>query len=164
MNMAVQTTYSEAKAGFPGALVDTSAHSMVTRKNGADTGKLFFGMGVVRGTTPGEDVAIPATGATAAKFEGVTVYAANTEMDEDGAVKLNKGMALDVLQSGKIYVLVADDVDPAYGDAVYLVISGDDAGKFTKTSGATAVAIKAKFLGAAEDGVAPAQFYDMPQT
>lgn len=91
------------------------------------------------------------------------MYSANVEMDDEGKVKLPKGGVLDVLQAGKVYVQVADDADPAYGKAVYLIISGDDAGKFTAVTSATAVAVKAKFLGAADDGLAPAQFYDMPQ-
>lgn len=163
MNMAVQMKYSEAKAGMPGGLVDRSNYSAVTRRNGADTGKMLFGLGVVQGEEPGTDIALPASGATAAKFEGVTMYSANVEMDDEGAVKLTKGCVLDVLQSGKVYVQLAADAEPAYGKAVYLVISGDDAGKFTAATSATTVAIKAKFLGAADDGLAPAQFYDMPQ-
>ena len=145
MNMAVQMNYGEPKAGMPGGLVDRSNYSAVTRRNGADTGKMLFGLGVVQGEEPGTDIALPATGATAAKFEGVTMYSANVEMDDEGKVKLPKGGVLDVLQ------------------AVYLIISGDDAGKFTAVTSATAVAVKAKFLGAADDGLAPAQFYDMPQ-
>jgi hypothetical protein len=160
MNMAVQMNYGEPKAGMPGGLVDRSNYSAVTRRNGADTGKMLFGLGVVQGEEPGTDIALPATGATASKFEGVTMYSANVEMDDEGKVKLPKGGVLDVLQAGKVYVQVADDADPAYGKAVYLIISGDDAGKFTAV---TSVAVKAKFLGAADDGLAPAQFYDMPQ-
>ena len=163
MNMAVQMNYSEPKAGMPGSLVDRSNYSAVTRRNGADTGKMLFGLGVVQGEEPGTDIALPAAGATAAKFEGVTMYSANVEMDDEGKVKLPKGGVLDVLQAGKVYVQVADDAEPAYGKAVYLIISGDDAGKFTAVTSATAVAVKAKFLGAADDGLAPAQFYDMPQ-
>lgn len=119
--------YGEPKAGMPGGLVDRSNYSAVTRRNGADTGKMLFGLGVVQGEEPGTDIALPATGATAAKFEGVTMYSANVEMDDEGKVKLPKGGVLDVLQAGKVYVQVADDADPAYGKAVYLIISGDDA-------------------------------------
>lgn len=99
---------------------------------------MLFGLGVVQGEEPGTDIALPATGATAAKFEGVTMYSANVEMDDEGKVKLPKGGVLDVLQAGKVYVQVADNADPAYGKAVYLIISGDDAGKFTAVTSATA--------------------------
>lgn len=84
MNMAVQMNYGEPKAGMPGGLVDRSNYSAVTRRNGADTGKMLFGLGVVQGEEPGTDIALPATGATAAKFEGVTMYSANVEMDDEG--------------------------------------------------------------------------------
>ena len=104
MNMAVQMNYGEPKAGMPGGLVDRSNYSAVTRRNGADTGKMLFGLGVVQGEEPGTDIALPATGATAAKFEGVTMYSANVEMDDEGKVKLPKGGVLDVLQAGKVYV------------------------------------------------------------
>ncbi len=73
---------------MPGGLVDRSNYSAVTRRNGADTGKMLFGLGVVQGEEPGTDIALPATGATASKFEGVTMYSANVEMDDEGKVKL----------------------------------------------------------------------------
>jgi len=50
-------------------------------------------------------------------------------------------------------------VEPAYGQPVYLVITGDDAGKFTPTKG-TNLAVKARFIGAAQNGIAPAQFVE----
>ena len=37
------------------------------------------------------------------------------------------------------------------------MITGDDAGKFTTTKG-TNLAVKARFIGAAQNGIAPAQF------
>lgn len=52
-----------------------------------------------------------------------------------------------------------DSVEPAYGQPVYLVIAGDDAGKFTPTKG-TNLAVKARFIGAAQNGIAPAQFVE----
>ena len=90
-NMAVQMNYGEPSRGMPGLLYDRANYDAVTRRNSAEDGKLFFGCGVVQGTEPGKDIALPATGATADKFEGVVMYSANTEMDDDGAVLLRKG-------------------------------------------------------------------------
>ena len=155
--MAVQMNYGEPSRGIAGGLYDRSNYDAVTRRNGAEDGTLFFGMGVVQGTNPGLDVSLPAAGATADKFEGVVMYSANVEMDDDGKVKLAKGKTIDVCQEGKLWVQLADEVEPAYGEAVYLIITGDDAGKFTNAT-ETNVAVKAKFIGPAEDGIAPAQF------
>lgn len=96
MNMAVQMNYGEPSRGIPGLLYDRANYEAVTRRNGADDGKMLFGLGVVQGTEPGKDITLPATGATVDKFEGVVMYSANTEMDDDGAVLLHKGQILDV--------------------------------------------------------------------
>ena len=95
-NMAVQMNYGEPSRGMPGLLYDRANYDAVTRRNSAEDGKLFFGCGVVQGAEPGKDITLPATGATAEKFEGVVMYSANTEMDDDGAVLLRKGQ-----QAGK---------------------------------------------------------------
>ena len=158
MNMAVQMNYGEPSRGVPGLLYDRANYEAVTRRNGADDGKMFFGLGVVQGAEPGKDITLPATGATVDKFEGVVMYSANTEMDDGGAVLLHKGQILDVCQSGKLWVQLVDSVEPAYGQPVYLVIAGD-AGKFTPTKG-TNLAVKARFIGAAQNGIAPAQFVE----
>ena len=159
MNMAVQMNYGEPSRGIPGLLYDRANYEAVTRRNGADDGKMFFGLGVVQGAEPGKDITLPATGATVDKFEGVVMYSANTEMDDDGAVLLHKGQILNVCQSGKLWVQLVDSVEPAYGQPVYLVIAGDDAGKFTPTKGPN-LAVKDRFIGAAQNGIEPAQFVE----
>lgn len=77
-NMAVQMNYGEPSRGMPGLLYDRANYDAVTRRNSAEDGKLFFGCGVVQGAEPGKDITLPATGATAEKFEGVVMYSANT--------------------------------------------------------------------------------------
>ena len=103
-NMAVQMNYGEPSRGMPGGLYDRAEYEAVTRRNCAEDKALCFGYGVVQGAEPGKDIALPATGATADKFEGVVMYSANTEMDDDGAVLLRKGQILDVCQTGKMWV------------------------------------------------------------
>ncbi len=147
-----------------GILYDRADYTAVTRRNGADTGKLFFGCGVVQGTDPGREIALPATGATADKFEGVAVYGANVEMDDYGAVRLEKNQILDVCQAGKLLGALPDSSTRSTAMRCIFVVTGDDAGKFTSTASKdTNIAIKARFLGAAVNGIAPAQFYDVPQ-
>ena len=141
-NMAVQMNYGEPSRGMPGGLYDRAEQVMKT---------------CMKLALPGKDIALPATGATADKFEGVVMYSANVEMDDDGAVVLRKNQIVDVCQSGKLWVQLVDSVEPAYGQPVYLVTTGADAGKFTPTKG-TNLAVKARFIGAAVNGIAPAQF------
>ena len=114
-NMAVQMNYGEPSRGMPGGLYDRAEYEAVTRRNSAEDKALCFGYGVVQGAEPGKDIALPATGATADKFEGVVMYSANVEMDDDGAVLLRKNQIVDVCQSGKLWVQLVDSVEPAYG-------------------------------------------------
>ena len=86
-NMAVQMNYGEPSRGMPGGLYDRAEYEAVTRRNSAEDKALCFGYGVVQGAEPGKDIALPATDATADKFEGVVMYSANVEMDDDGAVQ-----------------------------------------------------------------------------
>lgn len=102
--MSAQTTYNQATPrGVAGGLVDLSAHAVNTRINGQADATLKFGMGVVQGSAPGSDIKIPATGATADKFEGITVNGYTNEMDMDGAVSISPGAAIGVIQYGKIW-------------------------------------------------------------
>ena len=79
-NMAVQMNYGEPSRGMPGGLYDRAEYEAVTRRNSAEDKALCFGYGVVQGAEPGKDIALPATGATADKFEGVVMYSANVEI------------------------------------------------------------------------------------
>ena len=113
--MSAQTTYNQATPrGVAGGLVDLSAHAVNTRINGQADATLKFGMGVVQGSAPGSDIKIPATGATADKFEGITVNGYTNEMDMDGAVSISPGAAIGVLQYGKIWARIKSGDAPAY--------------------------------------------------
>lgn len=160
--MSAQTNYTQATPrGVAGGLYDLSAHAIVTRLNGETGNTMKFGMGVVRGSTPGSDVKIPAAGATAAKFEGVTVNGYTTEMDREGAVTLPPMASLGVLQYGKIWARTKAGITPAYGDPVHLIISGDDAGLFTNaTVEGSSVEVKGRFIGGKGTGnVAPVELF-----
>jgi len=160
----MQTSYSyNTPMGAAGGIVDLAPHYIRSFTNEAANGVMGFGMGVVTGTKAGLTVKLPATGATAATFEGIVTNRRTTELDLEGNLSLRNKCALGVMQYGTIYALLAADVEPAYGDAAYLVISGNDAGKFTNTSGASAIAIKGRFLSAAENGIAIVELFNQAQ-
>ena len=117
-NMAVQMNYGEPSRGMPGGLYDRAEYEAVTRRNSAEDKALCFGYGVVQGAEPGKDIALPATGATADKFEGVVMYSANVEMDDDGAVLLRKNQIVDVGQAGKLGVELVASVARSLGQRV----------------------------------------------
>ena len=160
----VQTTYKyNTPLGQPGGLYDLSWHEIDSFENEANDGVMKFGMGVVRGTAAGKQVNVPASGATAATFEGIVVNKPASENTLYGGPEMKKHCTVGVMRYGRIYGLLADSVTPAYGDAVYLVISGDDAGCFTNSS-TNNVAIKGRFLGAGSDGIAPIELFNQAQS
>ena len=159
--MSAQTTYSQATPrGAAGALYDLSAHAVNTRIN-AETGlTMKFGLGVVQGSAPGSDIKIPATGGTAIKFEGISVNGYTNEMNSEGAVFISPGAAIGVLQYGKIWARIKPTDAPAYGDKLYLIITGENAGAFTKTSGADTIEVPGRFIGEKGTGdVAPVELF-----
>lgn len=162
--MSAQTTYNfEAKRGVAGGLYDLTPHAVDTLLNGAETGTMKFGIGVVTGDKPGVNVALPKTGDTAAKFEGITVNNRTTELDVDGVLHITKGKAIGVMRYGRIFARIAKSVNVSYGDKTYLVITGDDTGCFTNTKGSNAIEIKGRFLTASDNGVAVVELFNQTQ-
>lgn len=149
--------------GAAGGIVDLAPHYIASFINEATTGALDFGMGVVKGTTAGSSVKIPVSGSSAGDFEGIVVNRRTTELDLEGNLYLRNKCALGVMRYGCIYALLATGVTPAYGDALYMVKTGDDAGKFTNSSSST-IAIKGRFLSGADNGVAIVELFNQAQT
>lgn len=146
--MSAQTRYGySSPIGSAGGIVDLAPYAIDTFLNEEDNGKVKFGMGVVTGTKKGINVKLPVKASTAANFEGVTVNRRTTESDMEGEVSLRKSASIGVMRYGRIYVRVAKTAKPGYGDPVYLITDGDEAGCFTNASGDTAIAVKARFLG-----------------
>lgn len=146
--------------GTPGGLLDLSNHNIVSRTNGAELpGAVRFGMGVVQGDKPGKNVAVPDDAATAAVFEGIIQCGGTTEHQHiTGEVILYPNVTVGVLNQGSIWALVTEDAEPAYGDPVYLVIDGADAGLFTDDDDDT-LALRGRFLGPKDNGVAPVELF-----
>lgn len=160
----MQTSYSyNTPIGAAGGIVDLGPHFIVAFTNEAATGALGFGMGCVTGSDAGKGVALPTSSSTAATFEGIITNRRTTELDLEGNLSLRNKCTVGVMRYGLIYALLAEGAAPSYGEAVYMVKSGDDAGKFTDSS-TNNVAIKGRFLSAAENGVAIVELFNQSQT
>jgi hypothetical protein len=145
--MSAQTRYGfSAPTGSAGGIVDLAAHVINTFLNEEESGAMKFGVGVVQGSKPGINVALPTAEAKAEQFEGITTNNRTTEYDLEGNIFVHQGKPVGVMRYGKIYGRVAAGIEPEYGDSVYLVTDGDEAGFFTNTEGDSTVAIKARFL------------------
>ena len=159
--MSAQTTYSQSTPrGAAGGLYDLSGHAVNTRIN-AETGlTMKFGLGVGQGSVPGSEITLPAAGATADKFEGITVNGYTNEMNSEGAVFISPGASIGVLQYGKIWARIKPEDAPAYGDKAFLIITGANAGLFTKTAGSDTIPVHGRFIGAKGTGdVAPIELF-----
>lgn len=172
--MSAQTVYKySTPIGMAGGIVDLAPYAIDTFLNEEDNGVMLFGIGVVKGTKAGTEIAKPASGATAADFEGITVNNLTTEYDMDGKVRILKASAVGVMRYGRIYARVMTGITPAYGDPLYIVVTGDEAGYFsneaatTGTNNATytSVAVKGRFLGTVDtsNGIAQVELFNQAQ-
>ena len=160
----MQTSYVyNTPIGAAGGIVDLAPHYIRSFTNEAATGAMAFGIGVVKGTNAGAGVKLPVAGSAAADFEGIVTNRRTTELDLEGNLTLRTKCALGVMQYGVIYALLAEGAAPSYGDAVYMVKSGDDAGKFTESSSST-LAVKGRFLSAADNGIAIVELFNQAQS
>jgi len=146
--MSAQTRYGyNTPMGHAGGIVDLAPYAVDSFINEAANGIMKFGMGVVQGENPGHGINVPAAGATVDKFEGIATNNRTTEYNMDGELSVRKGASVGVMRYGRIYGRIAADVEPAYGEAVHLIVSGDEAGCFTNAEAeGTTIAIKARFL------------------
>lgn len=144
--MSAQTRYGySTPIGAAGGIVDLAPYAIDTFLNKEEVGKMHFGVGVVAGDKKGVNVAVPEAGKTAADFEGITTNNRTTEFDMEGKLAIRKGASIGVMRYGRIYAQVAKAATPKYGDALYLIVEGEEAGCFTSEAG-TNVAIKGRFL------------------
>lgn len=153
--------------GAAGGIVDLAPHYIRSFTNEAATGAIQFGFGVTRGTKAGVGVKLPATADTAGLFEGIVTNRRTTELDLEGNLTLRNKCALGVMTYGVIYAQVVADSACAYGDPVYLMTSGANAGLFDKVAagtGNTSIQVKGRFLSAADNGVAIVELFNQSQT
>lgn len=160
----VQTTYSfSTPIGQPGGLYDLSPYALDAFINEAADGAMKFGMGVVKGTDAGNAVKVPVAASVAGDFEGIVNNRRTTENAIDGGPVIKNKATVGVLRYGRIYGLLAEGAAPAYGGAVYMVKSGDDAGCFTDSSTST-VAVKGRFLSGDLGGIAIIELFNQAQS
>jgi len=152
--MAVQTVYPQPAAGVAGLILDTANRTVVSRAASGGDGTIQFGVGVKQGSAPGLNVVANDGTGTAQTFEGVTAYGVSQERKyPGGGTVIWDGASLNVLQQGRLWVLLSTGETPVYGDPVFWA----DDGTFSATSG---VALNARFIGeATTDGIAPAEFF-----
>ena len=156
--MSAQNSYTfSTPIGQAGGIYDLAPYAVDAFYNESNDGVAKFGMGVVEGTVAGKSVKVGS-----GDFEGIIVNRRTTENALRGGVELLKGCTVGVMRYGRIYGLLAASVTPAYGDAVYLVTSGDDAGCFTNSS-TNNTAVKGRFLGGASDGIALIELFNQAQ-
>ena len=79
----------------------------------------------------------------------------------EGKIHIAKNSTVGVMRYGRIYGRVVTGVTVAYGDAVYMVKSGDNAGLFTNVAEGN-MAVKARFLGAVDtvNQIAPIELFN----
>ena len=158
----MQTSYNyTTPKGVAGGLYDLVPYQVESRVNGeTKAGALKFGMGVVQGTTPGADVALPTAAATADKFEGLLLTGFTQEMDSAGEVTIRPKQTVGVLRYGKAWARVSKDAAVSYGDKLYLITSGDEAGMFTNEASGN-LAVNGRFVGATDSvSIAPVELYN----
>ena len=160
----MQTSYGyNTPIGAAGGIADLAPHYIYSFINEAADGALGFGMGCVTGTAKGKGVKLPVSGSSATDFEGIITNRRTTELDLAGNLSLRNKCTLGVMRYGTIYAVLAEGATPEAGDALYMVKSGDDAGKFTDSSSST-LAIKGRFLGSADNGVALVELFNQAQS
>lgn len=162
--MGVQNKYGfSTVAGAAGGIFDLAPYAIDSFINEENNGAIRFGEAAFRGTKAGLNVKKAYAGATADKFEGIITNDRCTEYDVDGNLSIRKGASLGVMRYGRIYARLAEDVTPAVGDKVYVVLSGDDAGCFTNDASGN-VEIAARFLGTkdASANIALVELFNAP--
>lgn len=158
--MGVQKTYSYATAkGVAGGIYDMYHYPVDSRFNEEATGKLHFGVGVVTGKVPGSSVALPTGESTADNFEGVVINGFDRQQDLEGKLYVLNNQNIGVMRRGRVWVRLATGAAPAYGDALHMIVEGDEAGYFANEGG---IAIPGRFISAASNGVAPVELYGVP--
>jgi len=162
--MSGQLSYSyQTPKGIAGSLIDISPYAIDSRINAeVTTGVLKFGMGAMQGDIPGVNVLVPIDTMSIEQFEGVVMTGFTQMHDLEGNVAIPSLATVGVLQFGRAWVRIPDGVEPVYGESVYLIVDGDDAGLFSNDDdGGANLAINGTFIGGPGTGsIAPAIIYN----
>ncbi|GHU91241.1 hypothetical protein FACS1894202_12330 [Clostridia bacterium] len=159
-----QTSYSyTTPKGVAGGLFDLTPYQIDSRLNGETvSGALQFGMGVVQGATPGANVNKPTNTATADKFEGLVLTGHIQEMNMAGDFTLQPKQTVGVLRYGRAWARLAAGLTVEYGEQLYLITTGANAGLFTNDD-TGAIAVNGQFIGEVDsENIAPVEIYNAP--
>ncbi len=145
--MAGQLTYGYAtQSGLAGGIVDLSNKVVDSRVFEMTAGtKALFGLGVVLGSVAGTNVNIPDEDSKATEFEGVLVNGHTTQYDLDGILSINDNATVGVMRAGRIWARVDSEATIDYGEPLYLIPSGENAGRFTNNEEGN-LSIQGRFL------------------
>lgn len=159
--MSIWTEYNQqTPKGAAGSLFDLTVHAVDTFCNSEEDGVLKPGMGVVHGENPGSDIALPKSGATADKFVGVAMYGGTNELDMKNNLVIPKHSEISVMRYGRVWVKMAKEQEPTYGDAVYLVVSGDEAGCFKTEKEGDVIQVNARVIEVSSDELVAIELYN----
>ena len=148
--MAVQSKVNQFLSVGPlGTKVDSSPDSIDSRALEGNYDSIF-GKAVIRGSIPGKTVILPGGTFAPALFEGVAMNNFLTEIWTDGSVDIPEGSSIGVMNWGRVWVHIAPEAVPEYGAAVFVIPSGEHAGKFTTVSTGN-IAVSGRFLDSAND-------------
>ena len=158
----MRTNYNyQLPRGVAGSLYDLAPYAIVSRINDeTERGRMKYGMGAMQGSSPGATVAVPTGGRQAREFEGIVMTGFTTEMDMDGNVNIRHQQTVGVLRYGNAWARIPEGVEPSYGQNVFLVTNGANAGLFTNAAAGN-MAISARFIGGRGTGnIAPVELFN----
>lgn len=163
--MSLWTEYSQqTPKGTAGSLYDLTVHTVDSFRNQEKDGVLLPGVGVVHGTNPGADIALPTEDSTADQFVGVVMYGGSNELDMKNNLIIPEGYHVSVMRHGRVWVKMVDGDEPSYGDPVYLVADGDEAGCFTTSADDGDFQINARIIEVGSNGLAAIELYNQMNT
>lgn len=159
--MSLWTEYSQqTPKGTAGSLYDLTVHAVDSFRNQEADGVLLPGVGVVHGTNPGVDISLPKASSTADKFVGVVMYGGSNELDMKNNLIIPNGYHVSVMRTGRVWVKMAADEEPSYGDPVFLVVTGDDVGCFRAASDDDTIQINARIIEVGSNGLAAIELFN----
>lgn len=132
----MQLSYSQyMEPAIVGTLYDMSPHTIDSY---AAEGSIGLGNGIIAGTNPEKQAKVPAA-TFSAGFKGVALLQAK-EQDADGNVVYTATDTVPVLRKGRAWVPFISGYTITAETAAYLICTGDNAGQWTSSAGATALA------------------------
>ena len=164
--MGMWTDYSQrTPMGTAGSLYDLTGHAVDSFRNEEADGILRFGVGVVRGTDPGESIKLPVAASTADKFVGVVMNGGTHEMDMANKSIIRSNYTTSIMRHGRVWVRLATDEEPHAGDPVFMVIKDEsedsEVGHFKAVAdGANTIQVNARFLTDGSAGLAAIELYN----